>query len=266
MTAGRVTAGPHHVEHVMGMAVSIDVRDPECPVEAIVEVVEWLHHVDSTFSPYLTDSPISAIGRGELANRDADREIQEVLSLCESVRDLSNGVFDVFRVPAPNGTMFDPSGLVKGWSIERSARILERHGARRFIVNAGGDIVVRGRPDSTAPWRVGIRHPRDPEALALVVHGIGPLAVATSATYERGDHIVNPVTAERPNELLSATVVGPDLTMSDAYATVVFAMGLAGLDWIGQQAGYDAYVITTDELTYWTAGFARYRQGSTISG
>ena len=162
--------------------------------------------------------------------------------------------------------MFDPSGLVKGWSIERSAHILERHGARRFIINAGGDIVVRGRPDSTAPWRIGIRHPRDPEALALVVHGIGPLAVATSATYERGDHIVNPVTGRSPHELLSATVVGPDLTMTDAFATVVFAMGLGGLDWIEEQAGYDAYLITADELTYRTAGFTRYLQASTSLG
>lgn len=246
------------------MAVSIDVRDEDCPVAAVVEVVEWLHHVDQIFSPYLADSPISAIGRGELAPDDADAEIRRVLDLCAEVRDRSNGVFDVFGIPAPNGTMFDPSGLVKGWSIERSAEILEQHSARNFLVNAGGDIAVRGRPDPATQWQLGIRHPRDTDSLAKVITAVGPFGVATSATYERGDHIVDPRTGRPPAGLLSATVVGPDLTMADAYATVVFIMGLEGLDWIEQQQGYDAFVVTTDELTFWTPGFQRYRRAPTV--
>jgi len=48
----------HHVEHVMGMAVSIDVRD-DVSEAGIDEVVAWLHHVDATFSTYKVDSPIT---------------------------------------------------------------------------------------------------------------------------------------------------------------------------------------------------------------
>ena len=45
--------------------------------------------------------------------------------LADGVRGvLTDGAFDAFAVPAPNGTMLDPSGLVKGWSIERAAELL----------------------------------------------------------------------------------------------------------------------------------------------
>ena len=59
-------SGTHHVEFVMGMAVSIDIRDPDAPSDVVAEVVSWLHHVDATFSTYIDDSVISRLGRGEL--------------------------------------------------------------------------------------------------------------------------------------------------------------------------------------------------------
>ncbi len=245
-----------HVEYVMGTAVSIDVRDLDSSADAIDEVVAWLHHVDRTFSTYIDDSPISAIGRGELAPGEASTEVQGVIELCFELHEQTGGTFDAFAVPAPNGTMFDPSGVVKGWSIERSAEILEAHGCHNFCINAGGDIAVRGHAVGTDPWRIGIRHPDDAQAFATVVEGSGRLAIATSATYERGAHIIDPRTHQPTTDLASATVIGPDLTFADAYATAVFVMGLDGLDWIASRPGYDAYVVTHDDMTHWTPGFA----------
>ena len=268
MTEKHVAGGParqlghHHVEFVMGMAVSVDIRDPATPREAIIDVVEWLHHVDHTFSTHKPESPISAMGRGELSLDDAGDEIRGVLRLCEALRDDSGGVFDVFEVPAPNGTRLDPSGLVKGWSIERAAEILERHGCRNFCINAGGDIALRGNPRADQPWRVGIRHPDRAESMALVINAESRLGIATSATYERGAHIIDPRTAEYTTDLASVTIVGPDLTLADAYATTVFVMGLDGLDWLTRHRDYDGYVITHDDMTYWTDGFSRYRSAN----
>lgn len=256
--------GHHHVEFVMGMAVSIDIRDPATPGAAITDVVEWLHHVDRTFSTHKPDSPISAMGRGELSLDDVGDEIRGVLRLCESLRNESDGVFDVFEVPSPNGTRFDPSGLVKGWSIERAAEVLESHGCRNFCINAGGDIAIRGNPTANDPWRVGIRHPDLAQSIALVINASSRLGIATSATYERGAHIIDPRTATYTTDLASVTIVGPDLTLADAYATTVFVMGLDGLDWLTRHGGYDGYVITHEDMTYWTDGFTRYR--STDSG
>jgi FAD:protein FMN transferase len=251
--------GRHHVEFVMGMAVSIDVRDHDTPAAAIVDVIEWLHHVDDTFSTHKPGSPISAIGRGELGLDDAGDEIREVLRLCEDLRRDSNGAFDAFEVPAPNGTRFDPSGVVKGWSIDRAADILEQHGCANFCINAGGDIAIRGNPIDDQPWRVGIRHPDDPRSLALLIDAHGRVGIATSATYERGAHIIDPRNGQYTTELASVTVVGPDLTLADAYATTLFVLGLDGLDWLTGHPDYDAYVITHDDITYWTDGFTRYR-------
>jgi len=124
MTTSRTFAGQgfHHVEQVMGTAVSFDVRDAVSGSEGLTEAVSWLHHVDRTFSPYIVDSPISRLGRGELTLDDTTDEVSDVLAMCERLRADTAGAFDAFAIPAPNGTRLDPSGLVKGWSIERAAR------------------------------------------------------------------------------------------------------------------------------------------------
>lgn len=254
--------GKHHVEFVMGMAVSIDIRDHDVPDTAVADVVAWLHHVDATFSTYKEDSPITALGRGAITLDEAGPEIRNVLQLCETLRADSDGVFDVFAVPAPNGTTLDPSGLVKGWSIEHAAEILEQHGCSNFCINAGGDIAIRGNPTAGEAWRVGIRHPDVANGVATVLVGRGRLAIATSATYERGAHIIDPRVGEPTTAIASATVVGPDLTFADAYATIVFVMGLDGLDWIGSHPDYHAYVITHDDTTHWTDGFVRFQAAS----
>ena len=144
MTTHRDASVLHHVEHVMGTTVSFDIREPAPAVGALDDVVRWLHHVDATFSTYRDDSEITRFGRGELSLDELGRDTQDILLRCIELTDLTGGAFDVFAVPAPNGTMLDPSGLVKGWSIERAAAMLEAAGAMNFCINAGGDIVVRG--------------------------------------------------------------------------------------------------------------------------
>ena len=252
-------AGLHHVEHVMGMAVSIDVRDDIGP-EALHHVIEWLHHVDATFSTYKLESPISRFGRGALEVGDFTAEVRGVLELCEVLREETNGAFDIAAVPAPNGSMLDPSGLVKGWSIERAAEIFEAHGATNFCVNAGGDIALRGNPEPDLPWRIGIRHPSDPMTSAAVLALSKRGAIATSATYERGAHIMNPATGEPTAELASVTIVGDDLTFVDAYATAVFVMGIPGVEWLMEtHPELNAFVIGHDGLTWETPGFEALR-------
>jgi thiamine biosynthesis lipoprotein len=257
-------AGTHHVEYVMGMAVSIDIRDEPGmdtdPRRGLAAVLAWLHHVDETFSPYRDDSPISRLGRAEITLDDVSDEVCEVLVLCDQLTDTTGGAFDAFAVPAPNGTMLDPSGLVKGWSIERSAHLLEAHGLGNFLINAGGDLVVRGRPAPGQRWVAGIRHPEHADSLAAVLDLAGPVSVATSATYERGAHIIYPRTGQTTTELASVTVVGPDLTFTDAFATAMFVMGAQGLDWLASQAGYDGMIITHDDLMFTTPGFSDYQR------
>lgn len=187
----------------MGIPVAID---GDGDVEG---AFAWLRWVDATFSTYRVDSEISRIDRGELAARDAHPFVRQVLGRCERLRRATRGYFD-----ARAGGRLDPSGLVKGWAAERAWRI-----AGGGCVDAGGDVRVGGRP-----YRVGVRHPHEPGALAAVVR-LRDGAVATSGAYERGTHIVDPHTGRPPRGVLSVTVVAPDLATADAYATAAFAMG-----------------------------------------
>jgi FAD:protein FMN transferase len=251
--------GQNHVEMVMGMAVSIDIRDDVSSV-ALDEVVRWLHHVDDTFSTYKPESPISRLGVGEATIGDMSQEVIDVLALCLELHDDTGGAFDAFVVPAPNGSQLDPSGVVKGWAVEHAARILERHGAANFCINAGGDIAVRGHPRLDEPWRIGIRHPDFGDKFAAVVGGAARLAIATSATYERGAHIIDPSTGAPTADLASVTIIGPDLTYADAYATAVFVMGLDGLNWLARNhPDYAAFLITRDGAALSTSNFGDYR-------
>ncbi len=249
----------HHVEFVMGMAISIDLRTADGSEAALSAIVEWLHRVDMMFSTYRDESPVSAFGRGELPRAEVADDLAEILDLCDDLYRMTGGSFDAWAVPAPNGTRFDPSGVVKGWALERAAVLAESFGVENFCINGGGDVVLRGHPSPGDSWLVGIRHPFDDKSVATVVAAEGRLAVATSASYERGGHIIDPTTGMPAALLASATVVGPDLALADAFATAAFVMGPAATEWIADQSGYDAYLITNDGHTSWSIGFARYR-------
>jgi FAD:protein FMN transferase len=238
----------------MGMAISMDFQDP-VGGNVVEEIVRWFHDVDATYSTYKLESPISRYGLGQLRRAELTREIKDILELCEAIRDDSGGAFDPWSVPAPNASRFDPSGIVKGWAVERAAGMLEARGCSNFCINAGGDIAVRGTTETGAPWRIGLRHPTAPGSFAKVVELSGRVAIATSATYERPDHIIDPKTGQPSVAITSATVIGPDLTFADAYATTVFVKGRAGLQWLQQQdPTYEGFVIDDDQ-TFATEGF-----------
>lgn len=251
-TGSEKPAPLRHVEHAMGTVFSFDIRDtPTSAIRrALEQAVAWLHRVDEVFSTYRCDSQISRLVRGEMNLADCDPEVAEVLQLCESAESISGGWFS----RAPGGRL-DPTGMVKGWAIERASEILERAGARNTCVNGGGDIQLRGECAPGVPWQVGISNPLQPRDLCTIVTG-RDLAVATSGTAERGAHILNPHTG-RPaaSGLLSITLVGRHLTDIDAYATAAFAMGPSARQWIESLPGVDAFAVTSGARAWWTSGF-----------
>lgn len=239
------------VRHIMGMPVGIDMRYPrQIDVEP---AFDWLREVDAMFSTYREDSDINRLDRGELSVAECRPEVNEVLMQCMRLNRATGGVFSV----RPAGRL-DPSGFVKGWAVAQAANRLAAAGASSFCINAGGDIVTRGRPAADALWQIGIRHPEELDRLAAVV-AIEDLAVATSGQYERPDHILDARTGRPPVGLLSVTIVGPDLAIADAYATTAFAMGAEGPAWTASLAGYEAMSITSDHRVLQTSGFARHR-------
>jgi FAD:protein FMN transferase len=234
-------------EHVMGTAVTVEVRDSVVPGGALERAFAWLRWVDRTFSTYDQASEISRLNAGALALSDAHPLVRKVLARCEALRLASDGYFDV-RAPAPGGV--DPSGLVKGWAVDVAFRGLRRAGARQLCIEAGGDLRVAG-----GPWRVGIRNPHRREHLAAVVV-LDNGAVATSGAYERGAHVVDPHACRPPVGTLSVTVVDRTLAHADAQATAAFAMGARGPAWSARLA---AMTILADDQVLLTPSFCQLR-------
>jgi thiamine biosynthesis lipoprotein len=251
------------VEQQWGTAIGVDVRDPIRP-SVVDDVYRWFERIDDLFSTWRDDTEISRLARGELAPHDASAEVRTVLQLCEQIRRESDGAFDVTvgawaKVPPRAGlSPLDPSGLVKGWAVERAAELLAAAQATNFCINAGGDVLARGRPDKTSAWRVGIQHPWEHDKVAAVV-GATDLAVATSGRYERGDHVLDPRTGLPARGLASVTVIGPDLALADAYATAAIALGENGMAWLATRQAIDAMGITDNRTVIVTPGFARHR-------
>ncbi len=248
--------GRRRVEQIMGMPIVVDVRD-DVDDRLLDVVFDWFRQVDATFSTYKEDSEISRLNRDELALAECHVDVREVIARCRELRDETHGYFDIDAL-LPGGV--DPSGLVKGWSVDRAAAILEGGGVCNYAVNAGGDIRLRGRAIPEPCWRVGIQHPQLRDRVACVVE-TNDLAIATSGTYARGEHVVDPHTGLPPAGVLSVTIVGPDLATADAYATAAFAMGENGPDWTVTLRPYEAFTILADDTALSTAGFPSAGEG-----
>jgi thiamine biosynthesis lipoprotein len=242
--------GVTRVEHIMGMPIVVDVRDVD-DAAALEPLFEWFRLVDETFSTYVPGSEISRLQSGELALVDAHPDVREVLDRCEELRLGTKGYFDV---RAERSDVVDPSGLVKGWSVDRASALADRLGWRNYALNAGGDIRLRGGALPEPVWRIGIQHPSEPQQIVAVVAS-DDLAVATSGAYARGCHVFDPHTHRPPEGVLSVTICGPDLATADAYATAAFAMGVAGPAWTARLRGYEAMTLLADGRSLRTPGF-----------
>ncbi len=234
----------------MGTAIVLDLRDEG--TEELAELVfEWLREVDERFSTYKPTSEISRLNRGELRVSECHEDVRAVLERCDALREATGGYFDA-RYDSLETV--DPSGLVKGWAVDHGAELLDRHGARNYSLNAGGDILMRGAPLPESCWRVGIQHPALPDAVAAVVEG-NDFALATSGAYARGEHVIDPHTGEPPSGVGSVSISGPELATADAYATAAYAMGRGAPAWTATIAPYEALTLFADGTALATAGF-----------
>lgn len=238
----------HRVVHTMGTVFSCTVRGTPTPdLERALDAAEdLLRHVDAVFSPFREDSAVCRVRRGEPVPGTWRDELSEVRALCEDAGRRTDGWFSAWH-----SGVFDPSGLVKGWAVERAAGLLRAAGAEGVCLNGGGDVQLWG-----GPWRVGISDPlRGGRLVAQVESVSGALAVATSGTAERGCHIVDPRTCGPVvGPLASLTVVCASLTEADVLATAGYARGAEARAWLDGLPGVSAFAVATDGGTWTTRG------------
>jgi thiamine biosynthesis lipoprotein len=176
-------------------------------------------------------------------------EVAEVIGSCAAARDLSGGWFDPWAVPGG----FDPSGYVKGWAAARALAAFTADGICGVLVNAAGDIASSGGTGPGTPFRIGIADPLSPLRLACVVELDG--AIATSGTYERGEHLIDPRSGRPAARAASASVTGPDLGLADALATALAVAGEPGLAFLDRIDGYEGLIINHDGSRRQTSRF-----------
>jgi thiamine biosynthesis lipoprotein len=226
-----------YVDHVMGMPISLALRgrheDDAAAEAAWAEAMAALRDVDRVFSTYRPDSHVSRLDRGEISLVACPPEVLEVLALGERWRLESAEAFDVRRRGADGELHLDPSGVVKGWAVERAARPLHHLAETDFCLSAGGDMVCFAGPEA-APWRVGIEDPDDPSRVLAVVP-VRQGAVATSGLAHRGAHITDARTGRVPTEVASVTVVADDLVRADLDATAAFALDAEAATWLAER-------------------------------
>jgi thiamine biosynthesis lipoprotein len=188
----------------------------------------------------------------------ADNELSAALELVGSAR---VSVEDRTVRLARRGMGLTLDGIAKGYIVDAMAAVLQRHGAARFLINAGGDIRAAGERGDARPWTIAVRDPGAeapswdsdawqrnalPQAVSLQDG-----AVATSGSYEvycAGDrslhHIVQSRDGRSPSASLSVTVTAPTTVAADALATAVFVLGPEdGLRLIDRTPGSECLII-----------------------
>ncbi len=238
---------------LMGMPITVEVVDTSATQPLLDSAFHYLEDVDATFSTYKDDSEISRINRGALTPELASDDMKAIFALAEQTRLETDGYFNIYHA----GT-YDPSGVVKGWAVFNAADLLRQQGAQNYYIDAGGDIQMSGMNAQGERWRVGIRNPFKPDEIVKVL-SLTDCGVATSGTYIRGNHIYNPRNEDDPlTEIVSITLIGPDVCEADRYATAAFAMGRHGIFFVESLYGFEGYMIDRDGRATFTTGFERF--------
>ena len=178
----------------MGTVVTIDVYTSRDGTAAEIDEISGqliraravLKRADEVFSTWQPDSAIGRLRAEEITVAEAPAEVADVLRRCAVARELSGGWFDPWAMPGG----VDPTGYVKGWAAQQALAAFTDPCICGAMVNAAGDIASFGDPGAGGPFLVGICDPAAPRRLAEVVSLTG--AIATSGSYERGRHLIDP--------------------------------------------------------------------------
>jgi thiamine biosynthesis lipoprotein len=276
-------------------------RSSDIAEQAIDAAFEELSLVERLMSIYRSDSQISRLNTTGLYV-SPHPHLVEVLRHAQHMSALSHGAFDVtvqllweiFAAAAktqqlPNesavaaararvdwrqltvnenriqleqpGMKITLNGIAQGFAADRVVATLRAAGIEHALIDAG-ELQPLGRSSRGKPWRVGIQHPRQPDAY-IALADLKGRALATSGDYatpfsrdHRHHHILDPRTGHSPAELASVSIVAPTAMAADALSTASFVLGPErSLEMIANLPDVDAYFVLKDGETLATPGF-----------
>ena len=180
--------------------------------------------------------------------------MREVFALAEQTKRETDGFFDIRMA---DGSI-DPSGHRQRLGDPQCRRRSSRHAAR--AISSSMPAATSSRQAGTRREGVERRHsqPLQPAEIIKVIYPRGQ-GIATSGTYVRGQHIYNPHAPGRPiDDIVSLTVIGPDVLEADRFATAAFAMGKAGIVLHRRDAGSRRLPGRAERRATLTSGFGAY--------
>lgn len=289
-------AGPSMGTAVSVVALHSSAAEAEDAIEAAFaemgRLVSILDRHDSA-------TPVAHLNAGGVL-RDAPSELVEVISRALWYHRLTRGAFDVTvkplvdllrssgGEPAPaewaeaaelvgasrlrlsgrrlsferSGMGITLDGIAKGYIVDQMADALTRHGMRRFLINAGGDIRAKGGKQSSCHWTIGVRDPGSTDVLCDVV-SMTDGAVATSGNYEKPfAHIVDAGAGRPARTSLSVSVSAPEAMSADALATALFVLGpAAGCALARSLPGCECLIVDEAGRSAPSPGWSRARAG-----
>ncbi len=130
------------------------------------------------------------------------------------------------------GVKVDFGGIAKGYAVDRAKDVLVSKGIKNGLVNLGGNIFALGNAPGNKAWKIGVEDPINKGKL-LRSFELRDNAISTSGNYERFfaiggkrySHIINPVTGEPCQGIISVTVIADSAEEADALSTAIFVMG-----------------------------------------
>ena len=245
------------------------------------EIEAELQKVDNEFSRFNEQSTVARLNRGESV--DTSAMFREVYLLAQKVNQDTDGAFDISVAPLVNAWGFgfkhqqmptpeqvdsllkirdqmDFSAIAKGYGCDVVARLLEQKGVSNYMVEIGGEVVLKGENPRQTLWHVGVTKPVEDslstEGELQAVLTMTDRAMATSGNYrnfyykdgQRYAHTIDPRTGYPvQHNILSATVLADDCATADAYATSFMVLGMDGAKAVlARHPELEAYLIYTD--------------------
>ncbi len=148
-------------------------------------------------------------------------------------------IIDGYVVKDDPRIMLDFSAIAKGYGSDCVARVFDRCGVKNYMVEIGGEVVIKGHNKKGNPWGIGINKPID-DSLSMnqelqTVLRLTDCAIATSGNYRnfyykdgvKYAHTIDPRTGYPvQHSLLSATVIADNCMQADALATAFMVLGV----------------------------------------
>lgn len=167
---------------------------------------------------------------------------------------------DAIRLTQP-GSAVTLNGIAQGFAVDRALAALRSHGIQHALVDVG-ELAAIGRKQDQSPWKVGVQHPREPEAYAALVE-LEHRSLATSGDYattftpdRASHHVFDPRTGRSPLELASVTIAAPNAMLADAWSTACLVLGPErSLERLSRESALDGLFVLKDGRTIATPGF-----------